>query len=111
MCALSDRSSEMVRGAISVRLPALRRLGPPRLQLPAETPVAGEIVRFSDDAERATGGGIECCPAVPTVVAYPGWRGRMFMCPLSQTGAMGQTRPLRRPEEQPLSRQGRTLPP
>jgi hypothetical protein len=36
---------------------------------------------------------------------------QMFMCPLSQEGAMGQTRPLQRPEEQPPSGRGRTLPP
>jgi hypothetical protein len=48
---------EAVGGAASSNAPSLRRLRPPRLELPAEAPVVGVVDRLSVDTERATAGG------------------------------------------------------
>jgi hypothetical protein len=72
--ALLSRPPEAVGEATDSRPPILRRFRLPRLRLPAETPVAGEIDGLSVDAERATGSGFWCCPAAPAIITYPGWR-------------------------------------
>jgi hypothetical protein len=69
-----SRSSEEVGGAAGVRTPALRWLGPPRLQLPAEASVSGKIVRLGIDAECATGGGAERHPTALAVSTHLGRR-------------------------------------
>jgi hypothetical protein len=56
--ALLGRPSEAVGGAVGSSLPALRRFRLPRLGLPAEAPVAGEVERLGVNTERTTGGGV-----------------------------------------------------
>jgi hypothetical protein len=52
--------------------PSLQRLRAPRLRLPAEEPVMGEVDRLGLDSERAAVGGFQRRPAVASVTDYPG---------------------------------------
>jgi hypothetical protein len=73
--ASSGQSSKVVRGAAGSGPPTLRWFRPPRLRLPVEALVAGEIDRLGIDVEHAAGGGLRRRPAAPTVIAYPGRQG------------------------------------
>jgi hypothetical protein len=80
ICAPPDRSLQEVGGAFGACPPALRRFRLLELRLPAEAPVAGEVVRFDIDAKRDASGGTERCPAASAVVAHPGWQGPGCSC-------------------------------
>jgi hypothetical protein len=107
----SSRPSEAVGGATGSSPPTFRRLQPPRLGLPADAPVAGEVDRLGVDAERATGGGFQRRPAAPSVIAYPGRSAPDLHISLVTGRGQGSTPVAVGSEDQPPSSWGSTAPP
>jgi hypothetical protein len=107
----SSQPSEAVGGATGSSPPTFRRLQPPRLGLPADAPVAGEVDRLGVDAERATGGGFQRRPAAPSVIAYPGRPAPDLHISLVTGRGQGSTPVVVGSEDQPPSSWGSTAPP
>jgi hypothetical protein len=85
------RERVLVGGEASFRPPSLRWLRLPRLGLPAEAPIAREVVGLGVDVERAVGGGVWHRPMAPAVVTYPRRRSPDVHVSLVAGGGQGPT--------------------